>query len=340
MRILFIGSNGAGSGKQHMKTLAECLKNDGHYVEMVSGENTPFIPIHGLKTMSYIITLSLKTLFKRNFDIVHYHTTFGSIAIRLVSGKKVVSIHTLFSAGFMLKTPLGRLAPWFGRNAMIQSDAVTVVSPNAYRYYKKILDEIPSANASIHYIPNAIDIAGFDGTDRRYEKQIIFVGRLSPEKGTANLIAIAKRLPPNIDLIILGSGPEEYMVRDLAKSHKNVHYLGYLEKKHVVPLVRGSDILIQPSLFDETSSSILEAMSCGTTVIASNIGGTRDLITDGQDGILLDPEDQEGFVSSIMLLLDDERKRSRIAGAAIERVKDYGWDVVYRRYIELYESLL
>ena len=76
----------------------------------------------------------------------------------------------------------------------------------------------------------------------------------------------------NIDILIIGSGPEESKVREKAKLFSNVHFLGYQSKENTIKLIRGSDIIVQPSLMEGgTSSSILEAMACKTPVLLSRL---------------------------------------------------------------------
>ncbi|TLY06502.1 MAG: glycosyltransferase family 4 protein, partial [Thaumarchaeota archaeon] len=91
----------------------------------------------------------------------------------------------------------------YEKDALNWADAITVISKEAYDYYTKL-------GFNVQHIPNAIDISSLpQQTERKYEKQVIFVGRLSKEKGILNLLAVAEKLPQDIHLLILGSGPEE-----------------------------------------------------------------------------------------------------------------------------------
>ena len=79
------------------------------------------------------------------------------------------------------------------------------------------------------------------------KKQIIFAGRLSIEKGIRTVIETAKNLPKDIDLLIIGDGPEKSFVIESIKNYENIHYLGYQPKEKTISLIRGSKLLIQPS---------------------------------------------------------------------------------------------
>ena len=168
---------------------------------------------------------------------------------------------------------------------------------------------------------------------------MIFAGRLSAEKGIDTLIEIGKKLPSDIQLMILGTGPEEQKIKDLAKHQKNICYLGYQNKEDTISLIRGSDILIQPSLQEGISSTILESMACNTMVIASNVGGNTELIENGINGIVLDPKDADSFIQQISFLLNDEQSRKSLAEHALETVWKYDWSQIGNLYLNIYESI-
>src|SRR5947208_11242598 len=94
----------------------------------------------------------------------------------------------------------GKLSGSYEKDALNWADAITVISKEAYDYYTKL-------GFNVQHIPNAIDISSLpQQTERKYEKQVIFAGRLSKEKGILNLLAVAEKLPQDIHLLILGSG--------------------------------------------------------------------------------------------------------------------------------------
>ena len=176
--------------------------------------------------------------------------------------------------------------------------------------------------------------------DKRYSKQIIFAGRLSHEKGIDSLISISKKLTDDIHLIILGTGPEEKKINDLVKNHKNIHFFGYQNKNQTISLIRGSDILIHPSLHEGISSTILEAMACKTVIIASDVGGNRELIENNLNGITIEPHDIDSFMEQITNLFDNKKLRQLLVDNALKTVKKYNWDEVGNLYLNVYESVL
>ncbi len=338
MKILLISPTQSGIGgiAQHIQGLTKFLKNKGHDVEIISSENTFTIPIKGLKNPSFMISSFLKAKFKKNQDIVHAHNIPSALAMKNTSGKKILSLHGVFSQQIeqLHGATTGNISSKYEKNALTWADAITVIS-------KEALDHYASLGYKVFQVPNAIDVTSLSqNEDRQYPKQVIFAGRLSSEKGIDTLIEIGKKLPSDIQLIILGTGPEEQKIKDLAKNQKNVHYLGYQNKENTISLIRGSDVLIQPSLKEGISSTILESMACNTIVIASNVGGNTELIENNINGIIIDPNDSDSFVEQIIILLENTELRKSLENQALKTVEKYDWNQVGNLYLSIYESVL
>ena len=338
MKILLISPTQSGIGgiAQHIQGLTKFLKKNGDYVEIISSENTFTIPIKGLKNPSFMISSFLKTTFKKDYDIVHAHNIPSALAMKHAKGKKILSIHGIFSnqINHLHGKTLARISSKYEKNALKWADAITVISKEAFDYYTNL-------GYNVFQVPNAIDISYLEtNVDKRYSKQIIFVGRLSPEKGIDSLISISKKLTDDIHLIILGTGPEEKKINDLVKNYKNIHFFGHQNKNKTISLIRGSDILIQPSLQEGISSTILEAMVCKTAIIASDVGGNSELIKNNLNGITIKPNNIDSFVEQIINLFDNEKLRQLLVDNALKTVKKYNWDEVGNLYLNVYESVL
>jgi len=222
----------------------------------------------------------------------------------------------------------------YEKNAFQWADAVTAGSKEAYEYYSKL-------GPKVSFIPNGIDIDSLpSGIDTRYEKQIIFAGRLSKEKGILTILQVAKNLPEDIHLLIIGDGPEKEIVSESVKNNKNIHYLGFQPKEKTIPLIRGSKLLIQPSLVEGISATLLEAMACKTPVIVTNIGGNVELFENDKTGVLIEPENSEELLRKIKFLLNNPIKSKQISDSAFEQVQKYNWSNIGKKYLNLYEKLL
>jgi len=338
VKVLIISPTQSGIGgiAQHVRGLSSFLEKHGHKVEIISSENTFTIPLKGLRNPSFMISSFLKTKFKKGYDIVHAHNIPSALAMKNSQGKKILSLHGIFSKQIdeLHGKTTGTLSELYEKDALTWADVITVISKEAFDHYSNL-------GFKVHQVPNAIDMNLLPKNEERiYKKQIIFAGRLSKEKGIDTLLEIAKSLPNDIHLIILGSGPEEDKIKDYSKSKENIHYMGYQPKEKTIPLIRGSDILIQPSLIEGISSTILEAMVCKTAIITTNVGGNKEIIENGKTGILVEPGKSKEIVEKISYLINNEKVKESITAEALKTVQKYDWSHVGKLYLNIYESLL
>ena len=338
MKILIISptQTGIGGTAKHVQGLSNFLKSQNHTLKIISSENTPTIPIKKLKNPSFMISAFFKTKFNQDFDIVHAHHPIGALSFKGTSAKKVVTFHGIFSQQIEILhgDAAHNLSNKYEQNALKWADAITAGSREAYDYYSNLGYEI-------HYIPNAIDVGSLpSGINKKYEKQIIFVGRLSKEKGIDSLIQLSKILPKEIHLIIIGSGPLENKIKKITQQHSNVEFLGYLSKNDVIPLIRGSFALIQPSLVEGISSTILEAMACKIPIIASNVGGNKELVFNNENVFLISPNSIDELIQKIILLSNDLNLVKKFGEKSSELIKNFEWSNIGKKYVQLYESLL
>ena len=338
MDILLISptSKGIGGIAQHVQGLSKFLTHQNHKVDIISSENTFTIPVKGLKNPSFMLSSFLKTKSMKKNDIVHAHHIAGALAMKNVSCKKILSIHGIYSKNIaqLYGKTTSNISKKYEKVALNLADGITVVSKEGYNYYTEM-------GFNVVQIPNAIDLNIIPKkSTKQFENQIIFAGRLSKEKGIEILLETATHLPDNYHLLIAGSGPLEEKVRNLADKKTNVHYLGYQSKQNLLSLIQGSDLLIQPSLEEGISSTLLEAMACGTCILASNIEGISEIVENNKNGLLVEPNNREKLLNKILDLLPKKEKRLRMANEGLEIVKKYDWKKVGKLYLNFYESLL
>jgi len=338
MKILLISptSGGIGGIAQHVDGLSQFLTRVGHEVDIISSANTLTIPIKRLKNPSFMFSSFLKTKFKKESDIVHAHHIAGALAMKNFSCKKILSIHGIYSKNIaqLYGKTTSNISKKYEKTALNWADGITVISKEGYNYYTEM-------GFNVVQIPNAIDLNIIPKKSiKQFENQIIFAGRLSKEKGIEILLETATHLPDDYHLLIAGSGPLEEKVRNLADKKTNVHYLGYQSKQNLLSLIQGSDLLIQPSLEEGISSTLLEAMACGTCILASNIEGISELVENNKSGLLVEPNNSDELLNKILDLLPKKEKRLRMANEGLEIVKKYDWKRVGKLYLNFYESLL
>ena len=338
MRILLISPtiSGIGGIAQHVQGLKNFLEKKGNYVEIISSENTFTIPIKKLKNPSFMISSLFKSKFKKNFDIIHAQNPISAVAMKNISGKKILSLQGNYSKQILLLhgQTAGSLSEKLEKNALKWADEITVPSKEMYQEYVK-------NDYKVSYVPNAIDISSFShDEDRRYQKQLIYAGRLSEEKGILDLLNFLKLLSKDIHLIILGSGPEESKVKVMAKIHPNLHFLGYQSKENTIKLIRGSDMLIQPSLMEGgTSSTILEAMACKTPIIATSVDGNKDTIIHMKTGYVIASNNPPEIHDAVNYLFNNPEKLEIIINNAYDLVSNYDWEHVGQKYLDVYNSV-
>ena len=181
MKILLISPtlNGIGGVAQHTRDLIKYLKKSGNQVDVISSENIPTIPIKKLKNPSFMFSAFFKTKFTKDFDIIHAHHPIAALSFKGTSAKKVVTFHGIFNKQIEILhgETAQNISNKYEQNALKWADAITAGSKEAYEYYSDL-------GYDVHYIPNAIDIGELPlDVKQKYEKQIIFAGRLSKEKG-------------------------------------------------------------------------------------------------------------------------------------------------------------
>jgi len=338
VKILLISPTQSGIGgiAQHVQGLTKFLQNEGHQVEIMSSENTFTIPIKGLKNPSFMISSFFKSKSKKIQDIVHAHNIPAALAMKNSSGKKILSLHGVFSQQIdqLHGKTIGFVSKKYEQDALTWADAITVVSKEAFDYYT-------SLGYNVFQIPNAINLNHLpQDEDRRFKKQIIFVGRISKEKGIKTILDLSKKLSNDIDLLVVGSGPESEKIKKLSETRNNVHYLGYQTHENSIKLIRGSDMLIQPSLHEGISTTILESMACKIPVITTNIGGNKELIKHKKTGILIKPNDSEELLSSIDILFLDTKLKEKIIYESFILVQNYDWQKIGQQYLNLYNLVL
>ncbi len=338
MKILLISptSGGIGGVAQHVDGLSQFLTKAGHEVDILSSANTFTIPIKRLKNPSFMFSSFLKTKFKNGNDIVHAHHIAGALAMKNFSCKKILSIHGVYSKNIaqLYGKTTSNISKKYEKMALNLVDAITVNSKEGYDYYTKM-------GFNVVQIPNAIDLDFIPKkSTKQFKNQLIFAGRLSKEKGIEIMLKAATQLPDNYHLLIAGSGPLEEKVRKLADKRTNVHYLGYQSKQSLLSLIRGSDLLIQPSLEEGISSTLLEAMACGTCILGSDIAGISEIIENNKTGMLVEPNNSDELLNKILYLLPKKEKRLSMVNEGLEIVKKYDWKIVGKLYLNFYESLL
>ena len=167
---------------------------------------------------------------------------------------------------------------------------------------KKLLSAKEYYKGKTKTIHNFIDKEKFTGSGRKEDSYIVFVGRLSKEKGIENIRDAAKLLP-EYKFIVAGSGPDEGILKDV----KNIKLTGFLTGEKLTELMRNAKVLLLPSVcYENCPLSILEAHSMSVPVVTMNSGGMAELVKDGVTGTLVKEPTPEGIALKLKETLENE----------------------------------
>lgn len=156
------------------------------------------------------------------------------------------------------------------------------------------------------------------------EPYILYLGRLSPEKGVRTLLKAMGNVPKAVSLKIAGSGPLDGELKDFVAHHPalQVQFLGFVSGAQKEQLIAKALCSVVPSeWYENFPISVLESLAQGTPVIASRIGGLPELITHGTTGLLYEPGNAEALSQSITQLVNDPQEAQRMASAALESAR-------------------
>ncbi len=201
-------------------------------------------------------------------------------------------------------------------------------------------------------IPNGIDAAAFSGLDRLQsrrklniqpdKKVLVFVGTLRPMKGVRYLIYAMKAISvhsPGVLLVIAGGGGEIAELQEMVKREglsNNVRFEGKILNSQVPEYLAASDVFVLPSLSEGFPVSVLEAMAAGLPIVATRIGALTDIIQDGVNGLLVEPNSPADLSLKINSLLDDPGLESRTKENNLAEVQNYSWERVARSLEYIY----
>jgi glycosyltransferase involved in cell wall biosynthesis len=201
-------------------------------------------------------------------------------------------------------------------------------------------------NKPIKVLYNGIDTnIAVESSVVRNTKQVVFTGSLVQKKGVFQLAKawnIVVKGIPDARLLILGKGPVGKVAAFLQEYAKSgVTFKGHVNKDELYACLAHSAVAVFPSYAEAFALAPLEAMACGTAVINSNRTSGPELIDDGVNGLLIDPDNVEQLASAIIKLLNEPEKRQQLALAGNEKVKQcFDIDIVARQALKLYQQVL
>ena len=311
-------------------------------------------------------------------DVVHCHTWYshwGGILAKLNYGiPLVVTVHSLEPLRPWKREQLGGgydFTCWLEKTAMEMADAVIAVSQETKRDVERLFSIAPE---KLHVIYNGIDLAEYQPVSTKaslkrfginpVEPYILFVGRITRQKGIIHLVNAIKHMNPGFQVVLCAGAPDtpeiaEEMKKAVAAAQRVRPGVIWIEEmvdnKTKIELYSNSSAFVCPSIYEPFGIINLEAMACGVPVIASAVGGIQEVVVHGETGYLVyldqmtespfEPLHPEKFsrdlASRVNELMADPAKRRAFGAAGRRRVEQvFGWDAIARQTADLYASLV
>lgn len=315
-----------------------------------------------------------------DIDVVHSHTWYSGLGGHLTGLLKgiphVATAHSLEPHRPWKREQLGGgydVSSWSERNAMEYADAVIAVSA---RMKDAILDAYPRISPDkVHVVLNGIDTElwyprptweeskeqnGWSvleelGVDPS-RPMVAFVGRITRQKGVAHLVKAASLFDDGVQLVLCAGAPDtpeiaketEQLVHDLQEKRDGIFWVqDMLPKEKIQEILTAADSFVCPSIYEPLGIVNLEAMACGTAVVASDVGGIPEVVVDGETGTLVhyDESDPEGFergiAAAVNNMVADRDRAAKVGQAGKKRAEDvFSWENIAQQTVEVYKSLM
>lgn len=315
-----------------------------------------------------------------DIDVVHSHTWYSGLGGHLTGLLKgiphVATAHSLEPHRPWKREQLGGgydVSSWSERNAMEYADAVIAVSA---RMKDAILDAYPRISPDkVHVVLNGIDTELWHPRPTWEESKeqngwsvleelgvdpsrpmVAFVGRITRQKGVAHLVKAASLFDDGVQLVLCAGAPDtpeiaketEQLVHDLQEKRDGIFWVqDMLPKEKIQEILTAADSFVCPSIYEPLGIVNLEAMACGTAVVASDVGGIPEVVVDGETGTLVhyDESDPEGFergiAEAVNTMVADRDRAAKIGQAGMKRAEDvFSWENIAEQTVEVYRSLM
>ena len=316
----------------------------------------PHIRVHGttmphisyLIKFRYVASAFFKSIFlhhKYHYDfiwsVMASFNGFSALFFKLIH-RKVPFLLTLQEGDTPehIKKATGIMYPLY-KKIFTNANHIQSISKFLNKYGRSMGATCPST-----VVPNGVDVELFSHTYTSsqmkalehelgldpFDSVLITTSRLVAKNGIADIIDALAYLPTYTKLLILGTGPLDKFLRDktiLLKLEKRVTFVGFVPNRELPLYMRVSDIFIRPSLSEGMGISFIEAMASGLPVIATEVGGIPDFLTDGVTGLFCEVNNPRSIAEKVELLIGDETLRNTIVKNAREMVRTkYDWKFI------------
>lgn len=327
-----------------------------------------------LQTISTCVQMNADEI---DADVVHCHTWyahFAGIIAKLCYGTPlVITTHSLEPLRPWKREQLGRgydASSWIEKTAIEMADALIAVSKETK---EDVLKHFDVDEDKIKVIYNGINLHEYVVTNEtttlekygidKSKPYVLFVGRITRQKGIIHLVNAIKYIDPDTQIILCAGAPDtpeigkemEDSVNEVKKTRHNIVWIDeMLPKKEIIQLYSHADVFCCPSIYEPFGIINIEAMACETAVVASAVGGIKEVVVDNETGILVpleqqdvapfEPVDPDQFAKDLAKgvnqLINNNELRETMAKNGRKRVEDhFDWIAIAKQVEELYKSL-
>lgn len=339
--LFYTDTPNIGGAEKQMLLLAKYLNSKGYSVSLAYGNYSKIAKMHSdfEKYCKNIFVLPVihkhdprhynrlkKVLKAGNFDLIHLHLwnpgscRYAFFAAHHLKIPIVTTEHDPFKiSGLKLKIK---------KNCIQKTDqTIAISSPN-----NRLLGEYYSIpNSRLTTVHNGIEVNRFIDNKNKAKLPVqhgdtivTCIAELHSRKGHKYLLEAFRKIyleSPKIKLILIGTGPLEFKLKEKYSDLINVHFLGWAD--NIPEILKSSDIFILPSLNEAFGLVLIEAMASSVISIATNTGGTVDIIEDKKSGFLIPPKNSDKIAETIFEIINNPDKKSQIEKTALKRVKKY-----------------
>ena len=203
-------------------------------------------------------------------------------------------------------------------------------------------------------IHNGVDTEVFKPSERVFKEQyegcdnlLLFVGRIIEQKGLDHLIDAMPRILkeyPSTKLLIVGKGKmKPRLIKKVKKMdlNKEVIFPGFIDEELMPNLYSSADVFVLPSLWEVLPIALLEALSCGAPLLASDAGGNPEIVENGKNGFIFEKRNDEELIEKLRIMLDDHTLRKNMRRESRETaLKKFDWDLITAKTSDFYGELI
>jgi glycosyltransferase involved in cell wall biosynthesis len=273
----------------------------------------------------------------KDYDILHFHDDVDlsfPVFSCFIRKPKVFHCHTLASSYRLYKTA------FFARELLKKAGHSYVCVSN---FTKNLLTDLGVPNSKVFVSHNGVDTEEFrPAKEKKLDNLLLFVGRPEKRKGLHVLLNSLMYLEIPVRLKIVGPTSNDSYVKEALVSIKKkgmheVECLGKVSKENLIDLYQRASVFVCPSLWEDFGLVTLEALSCGTPVVASNVGGIKEVVKHNTNGILVPPNNPKDLAVALRKLLADKGLRETLGKNGRKIIEDnFSWDSIAKRLIEIY----